>query len=281
MQLPAFSLKSSLDQTVTPASLKGRAFLFYFINLDCPCCMEANPSFRQLNQAFPGGVIGVADGSIEKVKRWVKANEPGYEVLADEKQVLAKAFKAINAELAGDRAMLMRALNPMLTARRALAVEYANLQKVAMDFARDDEVCRRLMTVPGVGPIVALTYRATIDVPSRFRRSKSVGAHLGLTPRAYQSGEVDWTGRVSKSGDAMARAALYEAAHILLVRVKRWSSLKAWGMRLVKNRGHKRAVTALARRMAVLMHRIWVEGTTFLWKTGDGQAIGQKPIPAV
>lgn len=96
MQLPAFSLMSSLDQTVTPASLKGRAFLFYFINLDCPCCMEANPSFRQLNQAFPGGVIGVADGPIEKVKRWVKANEPGYEVLADEKQVLAKAFKAIN-----------------------------------------------------------------------------------------------------------------------------------------------------------------------------------------
>ncbi len=97
-----------------------------------------------------------------------------------------------------------------------------------MDFTRDDDVCRRLMTFSGVGPIVALTYRATIDVPSRFRRSKSVGAHLGLTPRAYQSGEVDWTGRVSKSGDAMARAALYEAAHILLIRVKRWSSLKAW-----------------------------------------------------
>ncbi|UWL61669.1 IS110 family transposase [Brucella pseudintermedia] len=185
--------------------------------------------------------------------------------------VSKRNFEARVLELAGDRTMLMRALNPMLTARRALALEYANLQKVAMDFARDDDVCRRLMTVPGVGPIVALTYRATIDVPSRFRRSKSVGAHLGLTPRAYQSGEVDWNGRVSKSGDAMARAALYEAAHILLTRVKRWSSLKAWGMRLVKNRGHKRAVTALARRMSVLMHRIWVEGTVFIWKTGDGQ----------
>jgi transposase len=195
--------------------------------------------------------------------------------------VSKRNFEARVLELAGDRAMLMRALNPMLTARRALAVEYTNLQKVAMDFARDDEVCRRLMTVPGVGPIVALTYRATIDVPSRFRRSKSVGAHLGLTPRAYQSGEVDWSGRVSKSGDAMARAALYEAAHVLLVGVKRWSSLKAWGMRLVKNRGHKRAVTALARRMAVLMHRIWVEGTVFIWKTGDGHAIAPKPVPGV
>lgn len=194
--------------------------------------------------------------------------------------VSKRNFEARVRELAGDRPMLMRALNPMLAARRTLALEYANLHKVGLDFSRHDDVCRRLMTVPGVGPIVALTYRATIDVPQRFRRSKSVGAHLGLTPRAWQSGEVDWNGRVSKSGDAMARAALYEAAHILLVRVKRWSSLKAWGMRLAKNRGHKRAVTALARRLAVLMHRIWIEGTTFIWKTGGGEATTSKAVAA-
>ena len=130
---------------------------------------------------------------------------------------------------------------------------------------RDDDICRRLMTVPGVGPVVALTYRTTVDVPARFRRSKSVGAVFGLTPAKYQSGESDRTGGISRCGDEMVRAMLYEAAQIMLIRTTKWSWLKAWAMKIAKNRGMKKAIVALARRLAVIMHRIWIDGTEFRW----------------
>jgi transposase len=168
--------------------------------------------------------------------------------------------------------MLMRAFKPMLTARRALTLEYANLEKVAMDFARHDDVCQQFMTAPGVGPIVVLTYRAPIYVLQRFRRSRPVGAHLGRPPRANQSGEVDWNGRVSKSGDAMAQAAFYEAAHFLLNRVKGWWSLKAWA-RGWRRTGSTSGITALALWIAVLLHRTSVRGATFIWKKDEGVAI--------
>jgi transposase len=130
---------------------------------------------------------------------------------------------------------------------------------------RDDDVCRRLMTVPGVGPVVALTYRVTVDVPARFRNSKAVGAVLGLTPSKYQSGEVNRTGAISRCGDEMMRMMLYEAAQIVLVRSTKWSWLKAWAMKIARYRGLKKAIVALARRLAVIMHRIWVDGTEFRW----------------
>src|SRR5215813_1417741 len=129
---------------------------------------------------------------------------------------------------------------------------------------RDDEVCRRLMTTPGVGPVVALTYRATVDVPARFRKSKAVGAVFGLTCSKYQSGEIDRSGRISRCGDEMMRAMLYEAAQSML-RSKKWSWLKAWAMQIARRRGMKKAIVALARRLAVIMHRIWVDGTEFRW----------------
>jgi transposase len=119
------------------------------------------------------------------------------------------------------------------------------------------------MTVPGVGAIVALTYRSTIDDPGRFRSSRSVGAFLGLTPRRYQSGETDRVGAISKAGDPAARVALFEAAHVLLTRVARWSALKAWGMRLAQRHGAKRAKVALARKLAGILHRMWVSGSDF------------------
>jgi transposase len=128
---------------------------------------------------------------------------------------------------------------------------------------RDDDVCRRLMTVPGVGPVVALTFRVTVDVPARFRNSKAVGAVFGLTPSKYQSGESDRTGGISRCGDEMMRAMLYEAAQILLVRSAKWSWLKAWAMKIARHRGMKKAIVALARRLAVIMHRMWVDGTEF------------------
>ena len=120
------------------------------------------------------------------------------------------------------------------------------------------------MTTPGVGPVVALTYRATVDVPARFRKSKSVGAVFGLTCSRYQSGEIDWSGKISRCGDEMMRTMLYEAAQSMM-HSKKWSWLKAWAMQIARRRGMKKAIVALARRLAVIMHRIWVDGTEFRW----------------
>src|ERR1700687_5309575 len=128
-----------------------------------------------------------------------------------------------------------------------------------------EKVCRRLMTVPGVGPVVSLTYRATVDVPARFRNSKAVGAVFGLTCAKYQSGDVEWSGRISRCGDEMMRVMLYEAAQSMLLHSKKWSWLKAWAMQIARRRGKKKAIVALARRLAVIMHRIWVDGTEFRW----------------
>jgi transposase len=139
------------------------------------------------------------------------------------------------------------------------------LHRRLLTIVRDDDVCRRLMTVPGVGPVVALTYRTTVDVPARFRNSKSVGAAFGLTPSKYQSGEINRTGAISRCGDEMMRVMLYEAAQTMLVVSTKWSWLKAWAMKITRHRGMKKAVVAPARRLAVIMHRIWVDGTEFRW----------------
>jgi transposase len=120
------------------------------------------------------------------------------------------------------------------------------------------------MTVPVVGPVVALTYRATVDVPARFRNTKAVGAVFGLTPSQHQSGESSRTGGISRCGDEMMRVMLYEAAQSVL-RSKKWSWLKGWAMQIARRRGMKKAIVALARRLAVIMHRIWVDGTEFRW----------------
>jgi transposase len=155
---------------------------------------------------------------------------------------------------------------PLLAVRRVLREQFAVLHKMVLDRVRRDRLCRRLMTVPGVGPVVALTFRATVDQPQRFARSKTVGAHFGLAPRRYQSGDTDYDGRVSKCGDAMMRTALYEAAQVLLTRTQKWSWLKAWGMQLARRRGGKKAIVALARRLAVILHRMWIDGSQFRWR---------------
>ena len=155
---------------------------------------------------------------------------------------------------------------PLLAARSALRVQLAKLHKMLLDEVRADPVCRRLMTAPGVGSVAALTYRACVDNPARFGRSKCVGAHYGLTPRLYQSGETARIGRVSKCGDALMRAALYEAALVLLTgRRSRWSTLKAWGMGVAKRRGMQKAVGAVARKLAIVLHRMWRDGSDFRW----------------
>jgi transposase len=156
-------------------------------------------------------------------------------------------------------------VEPLLIVRRVLREQIGILHRRLLTIVRDDEVCRRLMTVPGVGPVVALTYRTTVDVPARFKNSKAVGAVLGLTPSKYQSGEINRTGAISRCGDEMMRVMLYEAAQSMLTRTVKWSWLKAWAMKIARRRGMKKAIVALARRLAVIMHRIWVDGTEFRW----------------
>jgi len=173
-------------------------------------------------------------------------------------------FEARIKELVANLPDLAVLVEPLLVVRRALREQIGVLHCRLLAIVRDDEVCRRLMTVPGVGPVVALTYRATVDMPARFRKSKSVGAVFGLTCSRDQSGERDRPGAISRCGDEMMRAMLYEAAQSML-RSKKWSWLKAWAMKIARHRGMKRAIVALARRLAVILHRIWVDGTEFRW----------------
>jgi transposase len=156
-------------------------------------------------------------------------------------------------------------VEPLLIVRRVIREQVGILHRRLLAIVRDDDVCRRLMTIPGVGPVVALTYRVTVDVPARFRNSKAVGAVFGLTPAKYQSGENERTGAISRCGDEMMRMMLYEAAQSMLLRSAKWSWLKAWAMKIARHRGMKKAIVALARRLAVIMHRMWVDGTEFRW----------------
>ena len=174
-------------------------------------------------------------------------------------------FEARVRELAARHAMLEAVTGSMLAARAGLHAEFMALHRRMLAIARADEVCRRLMTVPGVGAVVAVTFKATVDDPARFARSKAVGAHLGLTPKRYQSGETDVVGGISKAGDTMARTALYEAANAMLSRTTRFSALKRWAMEVARRRGTKRAKVALARKLASVLHRMWVDATEFRW----------------
>ena len=183
------------------------------------------------------------------------------------------AFAGRVRELTSDDALLMPLVEPLLAILATMGDQLARLTKPVLDITRQEEVCRRLMSVPGVGPITALAFRATIDRPDRFRRSRDVGAHLGLTPARYQSGETDISGKVSRCGDELARTALYEAAHTLLVRSRKGSALRAWGMKVAKARGMARARVAVARKLAVILHRMWSDETEFRFGKEPGPGL--------
>ena len=178
-------------------------------------------------------------------------------------------FAVRAAELVEDRPQLAATVEPLLKTREAVELQIADLDRKALRLARNDAQVRRFMTVPGVGAITALCFLATIDDPTRFKRSRNVGAYLGLTTRRYSSGEIDWTGRISKCGDKMLRSYLYEAANVLLTRVAKWSALKAWGIRLAKRSGLRKAKVAVARKLAVILHRMWIDGTEFNWSSKE------------
>ena len=167
---------------------------------------------------------------------------------------------------------LQEVAEALLSAWQAIDGQISTLSRRLIVFARQNEVVKRLMSAPGVGVLVALTYVSVIDDPQRFAKSSSVGAYVGLTPRRFQSGEDDYTGHISRCGDALLRTYLFEAAGIILHRVAKWSALKAWGTRLGKRIGAKKATVAVARKLSGILHRMWKDGTEFHWSTKVGQA---------
>jgi len=166
-------------------------------------------------------------------------------------------------ELVAGNASLEVIAEALLAVHAVLLREFKSFEKRVRTMARSDARTRLLMTTSGVGAVVSLTYASAVDDPGRFKSSKKVGAHFGMTPKRYQSGETDVTGRISKIGDKSVRTALYEAAHIILTKPVKGSALKSWAMRLAKRAGMKKAKVALARKLAVIMHRMLVDGTPF------------------
>jgi transposase len=165
-------------------------------------------------------------------------------------------------ERIGDTPALLAIIRPLLEARTTIVRQLLVLDRQIIETARRDEVCQLLMTVPGVGPHTAVAFKACVDDPTRFSRSRTVGAHFGLTPRRYSSGQVDYAGRISKMGDAGMRRLLYVAANAMITRGST-SMLKDWALRLMELRGVRRAKVALARRLAVTLHAMWRSGKPF------------------
>lgn len=187
-------------------------------------------------------------------------------------------------ELVAGDPLLEVLTDSMVACWQVLWSEYCKLHKLLVQLVGREELCRRWCEIPGVGPVTAMTFMAAIDDPRRFTKSKTIGAHFGLTPRREQSGtSIDRSGRISRRGDGEVRTTLYEAASGMLTRSKQHSTLKAWGMRLAAKRGHKRAVVAVARKLAVIMHRMWLDGSTFRFSAQEaqpGDIAGAMPVPA-
>jgi transposase len=176
----------------------------------------------------------------------------------------------------GTDAALITFIRTMLDVRNAVMSGYGTLHKYIVQIVGSDPVCRRLMTAPGVGPIAALTFKAAVDDPLRFTRSKALGAHFGLTPKRWQSGTIDIEGRITKQGDCDVRTALCEAAASLLLRHEKWTALKAWGMRIAKRTSMMNAIVAVARKLSIILHRLWIDGTDFIF--AKGAAVTEKRI---
>jgi transposase len=177
---------------------------------------------------------------------------------------------AVRNAIAGDD-LLVEALQPLLDARMHLYRAFLELDRRVKALALADPVCQLLMSAPGVGYVAALTFKAAVDDPARFRRSKTVAAHFGLTPRRYQSGERDNPGRISKAGDVEVRSALFLAANVIMNGRGKPSALRSFGARLSRSKGRKRAIVAVARKLAVVLHAMWTDGT--LYGSGEREAL--------
>ena len=166
-------------------------------------------------------------------------------------------------------------IETMLEVRKAIFDGFDKLHRIVLRVVQHDAVCRRLMTVPGVGPVASLSFKVGVDDPLRFTRSRTVGAHFGLTPKRHQSGtSIDFEGRITKQGDVSVREALCEAAGSLLMRVRTWSALRAWGLRIAKRTNMMCAIVAVARKLAGILHRMWIEESDF--RAGLGAKVTQR-----
>ncbi len=182
-------------------------------------------------------------------------------------------------ELVDGDEILERVVGAILRVRQEAVQRLDELHRLVLAAVKADPVCRLLVSVPGVGPVTALAFRTAVEDPTRFAKSSLVGAHFGLTPRKYASGETDRNGGISRCGDRMVRSLLCEAANVLLTRVQRWSWLKRWGVEVARRRGKVRAQVAVARRLAVIMHRMWVDGTPFQWSRDGAGAARRRSRP--
>ena len=171
-----------------------------------------------------------------------------------------------------ERPDLKPAIEPLLASAEALKTQIERLDQEVIAAAKASPASRLLMTIGGVGPITAVTLAATIDDPRRFTNSRDVGAYFGLTSRRFQSGEMDYSGRISKHGDSLSHSLLYEAANSLLTVVRRAHPLKDWARRIKRRTSHKKACVALARKLAVIMHRMLITGEAFRWPQKEATA---------
>ena len=185
-------------------------------------------------------------------------------------------FEAAIRELVAHDPILAGLCDSMLRARAVLWTEHMRLHNLLIKVTREDEVCGRFMGIPGVGPVTALAFKTAVDDPTRFKKARNVGAHFGLTPRRWQSGtSIDVRGRISKQGESEVRTVLYEAASCLMTRSKETNNLKRWGQKIAKRAGLKKAVVAVARRLAVIMHAMWRDGTFF--EAGETVSAPRRP----
>jgi transposase len=176
-----------------------------------------------------------------------------------------RGFKAKVGGIIKDAPTLQKMVVPLLRVLETVEREIQELDKLFREYAENNAPCRNLMTTPGVGSITAVAFMSAVDDPKRFRKSRSVGAYFGLTNRRDQSGERDIAGRISGRGDKLVRSYLYEAASSLLTRTKAWSALKSWGLRIAKRSCMNKAIVAVARRLAVIMHQMLLTGEAFRW----------------
>jgi transposase len=186
-------------------------------------------------------------------------------------RVPSKGKLSLNAHMHGDD-LLSESLRALSAVIETLEAQILALSRKIEALSNSRKECRVLMTIPGVGPMTAMTFASAVDDVERFRKSRSVGAYFGLTPKSVQSGESDWKGGITRTGDALVRSYLYEAACVLLARVKRWSALKAWGVKLARKAGMKKAAVAVARKLAVMMHRMLCTGEVFRWSEKEAAA---------
>jgi transposase len=180
-----------------------------------------------------------------------------------------KGFKAKVAGIIKDCPVLEKMVAPLLRVLETVEREVQALDKLFEEYAANNPTCKNLMTIPGVGSITVVAFTTAVDDPKRFRKSRNVGPYFGLTNRREQSGEMDYSGRISCRGDKLVRSYLYEAANTLLTATKSWSALKSWGLRIARRSCMNKARVAVARKLAVIMHRMWLTGEAFRWSESE------------